>query len=214
MSVYRRRVLATAGLSFSTLAAGCSQLVPGFPTGQPARVVSLGEVDTVGADHPVDLDVEQSTTAMGDGSMPTLEIELRTTSDSALFLGYRGTWPAGGLVSDRESDPGGLRLLAASEASDLTIDSEDCPSTGFRPLVGESLGGHRVSPDRRYRVTYRVLGSDQELDAACPPAGRYRWRSSYEYASATAVETVGWESVDRTRFDWDFSLEVQQPDAF
>jgi hypothetical protein len=173
----------------------------------------LSEVEPVGADHPVDLDVDQSTTAMGDESIPTLEIELQNTSDAALFLGYGGTWPAGGLLSERDSDPRGLRLLAAPEASDLTIDSDGCPSTGFRPVVEESLGGHRVTPGRRYRVTYRVLGSDQALDVQCPPAERYRWRSSYEYAPATALETDGWESVDRTRFDWGFSLEVQQTDA-
>lgn len=213
MPVDRRRVLATASLGLATLAAGCTDGIPRLSTAQPDRVVSLRDVDTVGSDHPIEFDVVQSETAMGERSMPTLEIELRNTSESALFLGYRGTWPAGGLLTGRDSDPRGLRLLAAPEASDLTIDSEGCPSTNFRPILEESLAGHRVSPDRRYSVSYRVLGSDQELDSECPPAGRYRWRSSYEYASATAVETARWNSADRTRFDWGFSLEVQQPDG-
>lgn len=150
---------------------------------------------------------------MGDGSMLTVEIALVNTGESALFLGYLGTWSAGGLLIDRDSDPRGLRLVAAPEASGLTVDSEGCPSTDFHPVADESLAGHRATPGRRYAVSYRVLGSDQELDTECPPAGRYRWRSTYEYAPAAAVETVGWESADRSRFDWGFSLEVQHPDA-
>lgn len=213
MPVDRRRFLTAASLGLATLTAGCTNVIPRRSTAQPDRVVSLGDVDTVGADHPVEFDVVQSKTAMGDGSVPTLEIELQNTSESALLLGYRGTWPAGGLLPGHDSDPRGLRLLAAPEASDLTIDSEGCPSTDFRPIVEESLVGHRVSSDRGYSVSYRVLGSDQGLDADCPTMGRYRWRSSYEYAAATAVERVGWESADRSRFDWGFSLEVQQPEA-
>ncbi|MFB6359963.1 MAG: hypothetical protein ABEH59_01425 [Halobacteriales archaeon] len=211
MPVDRRRYLAAASLGLTTVTAGCSNGIPRLSKAQPDRVVALRDVETVGSDHPVEFDVVQSETAMGAGSVPTTQIVLQNTSESALFLGYRGPWPPGGLMIDRDNDHPGLRLLAASEASDLTVDSEGCPSTGFRPIVEEPLAGHRLPPDRRYRVSYRVLGSNQELDTECPPAGRYRWRSSYEYAAATTVETVGWDSADRTRFDWGFSLDVRKP---
>lgn len=213
MPIDRRRVLATAGLGLVTLSTGCTGVLSGITDKQTERGVSLQDVDRVGADHPLRFDVSQSLIALGDGSMPLLDIVLETTGDTALFLGYRGTWPEGGLVIDRESDPGGLRVLAASEASGLTVDAGRCPSTDFNPAAGESLVGRRVLTDRRYQVSYRVLASQRDLEQDCPPPGQYRIRSAYQYAPAAAVERVGWENTDRIRFDWGFSLEVRDPDA-
>lgn len=202
----RRRILAAAGTALSSTAAGCLDGVLGGP---PAgRQVALTDVGTVGSAHPLGLDATLRAATIGPDAAPRLEVTLRSTAEEALFLAIADSGPADGLLPDRDSEPRGLRLLAAAEASDLTVTYGRCPHTAYRPMGGTSAGGHRVDPGAKRRVTYLAVGSDQALAGACPPAGRYRFRSTYVYKRARSVERVGFEDAAGRRFDWGFGLEV------
>lgn len=202
----RRRVIASTGAALSSMTGGClGGLLGRQPTG---RRVSLAEVGAVGEDHPVRLEVTLARRTMGPDVAPEVEVSLASTADEALFLGYAESWPADGLLPDRDSDPPGIRLLAASEVSDVTVESQPCPHTAFRPVTEAARGGHRVAPSATIPVSYRVLGSDQAAEGGCPGSGRYRWWSAYGYARASAVERVGFEDAERRQFGWGFTIEV------
>lgn len=208
----RREALAAATVAVSPLASGCLGLRDLLGGRAGERTVSLTDVAEVDAAHPFQIDVTLRSRAMAADATPELAVTLELTGEETRFLGSLGSWPAGGLLPARDSEPGGLRLLAEPEASDLTVERGECPTTEYRPTSDKESTGHRVSPGTRYRERYAVLGSAQALDADCPPAGRYRVRSRYEHASAAEVERDGWENASRTQFTWGFTLHVSDPD--
>lgn len=209
----RRRHLGGAGIALSSLTAGCLNLdsVFGHPPGE--RELSLSDVDDVGDGHPFRFGVTLQSTAMGAETTPTVKITLEPTADESLFIGYSEFWPADALLPTRDSDPAALRLLAAGEYSELTVEERTCPTTEYRPTQGDGSTGHRVSPDKQYSGMYFVVGSAAHLTDACPAPGHYRIRSEYSYAAASEVEEVGWENADREQFTWGFSFHVVDASA-
>lgn len=202
----RRRILATAGTVLSALSAGCLDGLLG--SSRSRRQVSLTDVATVGDDHPFRLKAWLRSRAMGPDAAPELELALQSMADEAVFLGYAAFWPEDGLLPERNSDPRGVRLLADSEASELTVEFRACPYSSFRPITEASRGGHRVAAGGEISARYHVVGSAQALADACPDPGQYRLRSAYHYARAPAVERVGFEAADQQQFSWGFAIEV------
>lgn len=202
----RRQFLGAAGLSVSSLTAGCLHGVLG--SSRAGRRVSLTDVGTVGDDHPVALEATLRSSVFGPESAPELVVTLRSSADEKLLLRYAESWPADGLLPDRNSIPRGLRLLATGEYTNLTVEFEDCPRTAYRPITSESDGQGHVRPDAEVRAGYRAVGSADALAEACPEAGRYRVRSTYAYQRAPEVERVGIEDAERHRFTWGFTIEI------
>lgn len=201
----RRQLIAAAGTALSTASAGCLE---GVLDGREARRVSLADVGSVGGDYPLELAVSMDSPTLGPESAPTLAVELRATADQPLYVGNANAWPADGLMPERESDPRGLRLLSELEASDLTIENRECPVTTYRPITEETLGGHLVTPGETHRTRYQLVGSAEALDGPCPPGGQYSFHSTYVYTTAEAVENVGFETADKSSFDWGFAVDV------
>lgn len=205
--MYRRQLVAATGAALSATGAGCLERV--LEDGEGRRV-SLADIGSVGADHPLELSVSLDSPTLGSESAPRLEVGLHSTADQPLYVGNADAWPADGLMPERNSDPRGLRLLSESEVSDLTVEHRECPLTAFRPITEESLGGHRVTPGETYRARYQLLGSAETLDGSCPPGGRYSFTATYVYATAKAVESHGFETAPKSAFDWGFAVNVPE----
>lgn len=201
----RRRFLAAAGASAATLAAGCLEGVLGPAAG---RAVSLVDVGTVGEAHPIELDARLRTRVLGPESAPAVEVSLRSTADEPLAVAYAESWPADGLAPERDSTPAELRLLSAREASDLTVERGDCPTTDYRPITSAVDGRGHVRAGERIARRYLAVGAADALDASCPPGGRYRFEATYAYRPAAGAEDAGFPMRGGTRLGWGFTVEV------
>lgn len=203
----RRALLAAAGTALPTASAGCLEAV----LGGPGRRVRLRDVGRVGDDHPLELDAALRSCWLGPESAPELQVTLRSAAEEELLLDYAETWPADGLLPVRNSEPPGLRLLAAREFADLTVAFGDCPVTEYHPITSDANGRGHVPPGARHTIRYRVVGSAPVLDGACPPHGRYRVESGYRYKRAAEVELAGYADAPVYRFRWGFAVEVPEP---
>lgn len=201
----RRHLLGAAGTALAGATAGCLRRVLA-PTAR--RRVSLVDVETVGGAHPFELDAALRAWTFGPQSAPALEVTLRSTADEELVVAYAESWPADGLLPERDSDPRGLRLLAAQEATDLTVEYADCPHTSYRPITSPADGRGHVPAGERFAAEYRVVGSDAANQVACPPPGRYRFSSTYAYHPASSGEPGTFPTADAARFNWGFTLEL------
>lgn len=202
----RRALIAAAGTAVSTANTGCLEAV----LGAPGRRVRLQDIGRVGDDHPLELDAALRSRRLGPESAPAIEVTLRSVTDAELLLDYAETWPADGLLPVRNSEPPGLRLLAARTFSDLTVRFGDCPHTEYHPITADENGRGHVQPGDEHAVRYRVVGSAPALDGDCPPPGRYRVGSTYRYKRAAAVEENGYADAPAHRFTWGFTIEVPE----